>query len=342
MANANMGLTTPFIILSDIHFHNWSAFSSINKDGVNERLQHQLDTFATYMETLLAAGGNCCVITGDVFHTRGKLAPSIINPVYTLFEEYTARGIKYFIIPGNHDLETKETTQLGNGLHFLSKIEGVTVFTEVTQVGDYIFMPWIDHKETFINTVDGLDAKGKVLFCHVGIDGVLDGIQGKVGKAVLNKGFDAVFAGDYHNHKHLGDNIYSVGHMCHHSFSDVGSKAGAILYRGKDDITFLENKVGTFCNHYDDVDVHSHYVRIKDVFLTEEEAKQLKQELLDNGAWGVTDNSSRVVAKSERTTRTVDPTQELNVMLHNYISTIYSDKATLVKERIKDYLDVQM
>ena len=96
----------PYLLVSDLHFHNWGEFST-EVDGVNSRLQHIIDALNEAITTLILKGGDQVIIAGDVFHVRGSLVPSVLNPVLTFIREWCDKGITFHCIDGNHDLESK-------------------------------------------------------------------------------------------------------------------------------------------------------------------------------------------------------------------------------------------
>ncbi len=70
----------PYGLISDCHFFNWSAFSSVDADGRNTRLMGLLNEVKRCAQEVLAAGGDTIYIAGDVFHVRGNIAPYRVEP----------------------------------------------------------------------------------------------------------------------------------------------------------------------------------------------------------------------------------------------------------------------
>ena len=106
----------PYGVISDSHSHNWATFSHINKDtGLNNRLEHILDEIWRAAQTVKSEGGDTIIHCGDVFHVRGNLAPSVLNPTINLFSKITNElGLRSIILAGNHDLESNDATRIGN------------------------------------------------------------------------------------------------------------------------------------------------------------------------------------------------------------------------------------
>lgn len=229
-------------IVSDIHFHGWSAFSHIRNDGVNSRLAISIDELKRAAAAVKHAGGKLLVITGDVFHVRGSVAPSVLNPVRDAFEEITrVMGLQVLILPGNHDLEGKECDRIGNACEAL-RMPGVII---ANQPDIYLsnllaVVPWFSTveglKEAIIKLKAKIESNGTSpeavdLLLHAPIDGVIAGLppHGLTADWLASLGFMRVFSGHYHNHKDFGNGVYSVGALTHLTWGDVGSKAGFLI-----------------------------------------------------------------------------------------------------------------
>lgn len=314
----------PFAIISDVHMNDWSQFSYIREDKVNSRLYETIEAVWEAVGHLRRLGGKDLIITGDLFHTRGKIKPSVYNPVYDAFQTICRSGINVWCLPGNHDLEGKESDTIGNAIHPFEAIPFFRIFDEVSQVDNFIFIPWIEHKDDFTRIInDIVDPADKVVFCHIGIDGVLDQVAGKVGKAVLDKGFKYVFSGDYHNHKALGNGIYSVGALTHHGFGDVGSRAGYLIVE-EDKVTQVETKAPKFVNH-SSLHIAGNIVRIQGEY-TEQEAEEIKESLQKEGALYVQDLSTRPTLKeTSHSTTAVRVDLSFDHALESYTKLKYGD-----------------
>jgi DNA repair exonuclease SbcCD nuclease subunit len=297
-------LKYPFLILSDIHMNDWSQFSHIMANKLNSRLHEQLEAVSEAVDALGKAGGKDIVVTGDLFHTRGKIKPSVFNPTFDLFRQICSEGYRVWMIPGNHDLEGKDSDTIGNATHPFNAIEGCTVFNEVSDDGSFVFLPWIEHKEDFVNAINAIEnPKEKVVFCHIGIDGVLDKVNGKVGKAVLDRGFKYVFAGDYHNFKALGDGVYSVGALTHHNFGDTNATAGYLLV-SETEVKQCGTRAPKFVHGGDKASCFGNVVRLTGE-MEEEEAEKLIKAHYDYGAIYVQDLTTRPSLEDDTHSATV-------------------------------------
>lgn len=227
----------PYGLMADLHLHNWQAFSAPLESGINNRLAALHDEIDRCCEELHKVGGNRIYIAGDVFHVRGSIAPSVLNPTLDVIGLRIAAGFEFVILPGNHDLEGKHTTRLGSAVTALEGI-GCKVCSEsiaYATPGDQqvVMIPWhesIKDLKLELENYAGRLPNSDVLI-HAPIDGTLTGIpaHGLSPEYLSTLGFNRVFAGHYHHHKDFGNGVFSIGALSHHTWSDVGSKAGFLI-----------------------------------------------------------------------------------------------------------------
>jgi DNA repair exonuclease SbcCD nuclease subunit len=300
-------MTAPYALLSDVHCHSWSQFSKTNQQGVNSRLWTILSEMARAGEELLAAGGDKLFIAGDLFHVRGKIEPSVLNPTLDLFRIMVGKGIHITVIPGNHDLEGKDASRLSNALTALEGV-GVEVCNQPTAYPldgkggpDAVYMiPWMQ------NLTDLKAAALKVgerhrrncdLVIHAPMQGVIPGLnQNALDPAdVATWGYKRVFVGHYHHHVEAAPNVFSIGATTHQTWSDVGSLAGFLLVHPDGRVERRASNAPRFVE-LDEVPesetdllnlVDGNYVKLKLGQATEGELKQLRDGLAEAGALGV-------------------------------------------------------
>ena len=171
----------PFGIISDTHHHNWSSFAHTNSRGVNSRLQTILDETMRCASAVFKAGGDTLVHAGDLFHVRGSVAPSVLNPTLACYKSLVDMGLKIIINAGNHDLEGKDANDLGSAITALKEV-GCMVVNQPTAMPalGLILVPYIgkvaDLKKVLEDLQDGTDAPNCNLIVHAGIDGVIKGL----------------------------------------------------------------------------------------------------------------------------------------------------------------------
>jgi DNA repair exonuclease SbcCD nuclease subunit len=300
----------PYAVISDVHLHCWSQFSHTLPNGRNNRLQQILDGIEQVATHLLKLGGNDLVITGDLFHTRGSVKPSVLNPTIDLFTDLTCRGINVHGIPGNHDLEGINSDTLGNALHSLSSIPSFNCYTSPTQLAsDHLFIPWYEDSRKVLNlaTKRAYQKPKLTLFAHVGLSGVVPAAIGNTldPSSFLKEDFKYVFCGHFHNHVAFDARVYSVGALTHQTWSDVGSKAGYLIVY-EDRVEHYETNAPKFVEQTESDWVNSrsrgNYVRFRDIELDAVAAADLVKGHLSPliGALAVLDQSTRptIVDKS--------------------------------------------
>jgi len=287
-------------IISDTHNHDWSAFSKQLPNGVNSRLRIILDETWRAAKAVKDAGGKALIHTGDLFHVRGKVSPSVLNPTLETYKRITTElGLKVYIIAGNHDLQGKESDDLGNAASSLGEV-GCKVINDITLIDDFLFVPWISSVEKL---KDELQVHAKVeledpqeveLFIHAPVDEVLPHIpsHGLTAEFLSELGFKGVFSGHYHNHRDLGDGVYSVGALTHQTWGDIGSKAGFLIV-DDDGVTHHPSNAPEFldlteCEPEDFPDLcANNYVRMKVKDASISEIEELRETLFELGAEGV-------------------------------------------------------
>lgn len=289
-------------VISDLHFHDWSSFSKDDAHGVNSRLTILLDEVRRVAKSVLAKGGFHLFVAGDVFHVRGKVSPLVLNPVKDMFREIRGWGVKVHILSGNHDLEGKHSGRLSSAITALEEVVETVVSNglHVVDVGwaNVGMLPWIDSIPDLINELNGIDPdKVDDLIIHAPMNAVIKGLPdtGLDPEWVSNLGFRNVFSGHYHNHRMTANRVYSIGAIAHHSWSDVGSRAGHLLVTGTNgDVTFQASHCPSFVELTSEMDEASMaleaddaYVKVRLVTADQTTIQGVRETLLAAGAKGV-------------------------------------------------------
>lgn len=246
------------VICSDVHLHKWSAFAYQDADtDINSRLLAQLNELKRAATIGLKAGVTRMICTGDLFHVRGSVAPTVLNPTLAAFREIVQMGMSVTILAGNHDLEGDEASALGNAVGALADVighgniiadPGLTIIeADGVQQG---YIPWTKHLPTLEEHIADAYKRGiEELFIHAPLDGAVAGLKGAgldphalVAKYGRTTGRTMrIWAGHYHNHAEFGRDeddtpgsgtVVSVGAMSHQTWGDVGAKAGFLLVNG--------------------------------------------------------------------------------------------------------------
>lgn len=344
----------PRCLLADIHLHNWSSFSSIDEGGVNTRLEMLLSEIRRANQELINAGGSVMVIAGDLFHVRGSIAPSVLNPALDTFREIIDSGTEVVIIPGNHDLEGKHTERLGSAVTALENA-GCTIIDRPCFMRNMLLIPWYESVKDLqkaiedaidANTEPGYDPTSSYdLIMHAPIDGVITGLpdHGLKPEWLASLGFKRVFAGHYHNHKEFPGGVYSIGALAHHTWSDVGSKAGFLIV-SDDDVRYCASHVPSFIDITDKTDpdeipllVDGHYVRIKTPVANNAVIQSVREELMEYGARGVvvqTVKAAVLKRESSAVTSGVKAGMSLVQSVSKYIEIEYKNDSKIADEAL--------
>lgn len=282
-------------IVSDIHFHNWSAYSK-QVEGMNSRL---LDTIKATRQAFDFALNHDKVVLfgGDLVHTRGSLIPSVFNQIVKLWQEYEQKGLKFYMIAGNHDSENIDAAKSKTALDSLES-EGCRVVSQ----GSYCFeLPgykvwayaWVDDldtlQETLIRDNEKYDKKDVVLI-HAAVGGFVPNISKTLDPEFLyglNCGY--VFAGHIHKHGCYKNKVFSIGSLTQQNFGDMGKKCGFIYLGAGGVIQHFEAKAPHFIdlNNIKKLDnsllfaneVKNSFVRLTLENVSEEHKQKLEKEL---------------------------------------------------------------
>lgn len=311
-----------YAIVSDIHFHNWSAFSHDLESGMNSRLNFLISEVHKIAARLKAEGGNVIFIAGDVFHVRGSVAPSVLNPVQELFEYLTANGFQVHILAGNHDLEGKHSNRLGSAITALEKV-GCVCYSDgapkIALTGVNVGMvPWIENVDELKERIQQMRPKCSDLIIHAPMNNVIKGLpdNGLDPQWLLDQGFRNVFSGHYHNHKDFFGSVFSIGAIAHHTWGDVGSVAGSLLVDSETgEVQHIPSTCPSFIELTPDMSVEQmkercfgNYVKARLNTSDQKALQAVREALEDAGALGVvlvpepkpktTERQSSAVSKS--------------------------------------------
>lgn len=293
-----------YSLISDTHHHNWRVFAN-DSDAVNSRLQITLDETWRAANEAKDRGHSTLVHAGDMFHVRGKVAPSVLNPTLEMYDAIVnGLGMRVIAISGNHDLEGNDSTELGSAMSAMRRV-GVTVCNEPTRIttwdgDDLMLIPWINSVAELKRVMedhakDKNDIRLADLIIHAPVNGVITGLpdHGLEPEYLSKLGFRRVFAGHYHNHKNFDDTTYSIGALTHQNWGDIGSKAG-FLHVNNEKVEWRKSHAPEFVEINGEMDeteirmiADGNYVRATIAIEEESTLREMRQELYDMGAAGV-------------------------------------------------------
>lgn len=312
----------PYLITSDQHCHNWSQFSSVLPSGINSRLQIILAELNRAHAMLATRGGDTKFYAGDLFHVRGNVAPSVINPTFGAIRHAhnLNPALNAYALAGNHDLEGRNADELGNAMQQLSLIDRFNVVIEPQLVDDTVLViSWVQDLNELRAILKEWSAHPNAanidVIIHAPVNAVIKGLpdNGLEADELAAYGFRRVFSGHYHNHMSMaGGKVFSVGALTHQTWNDPGTKAGFLLVY-EDRVEYVPTSAPLFidigADDYPELAdlrraIEGNYVRFKIEDATEAEIKQWRDELEELGALGV-----NIVATKKRP----DVTREASV-----------------------------
>ena len=296
-------MSKTFGVCSDCHLHGWSAFSSTLPSGINSRLNFILQEILKAAMNTKAAGGKRLYFAGDLFHVRGSVSPTVLNPAIDLFNKIASMGIQCRILTGNHDLESRDSEALSSACESLRTIKGVEVVSEPKLFGDekVAMIPWYDSMdrvrseiESVVTLLGGAEHEW-TLMLHVPVNGVIAGLpdHGFWAAELAKYGFKHVFCGHYHNFKSFeAGKVYSVGALTHQTWNDVGTKAGHLIV-SDEGVQWFESKAPKFIDYDSAWDVAEaadkcagNFVRVRLGSASDEEVTMIRDHVMALDAKG--------------------------------------------------------
>jgi DNA repair exonuclease SbcCD nuclease subunit len=338
-----------YILSADWHLHLWSQFATVDEETGNSRLSGMLSEVDRMVMAAEQQGIGEIFVAGDVFHVRGSLHPVVLNALLDRFRTYKEDypSVLFAIMPGNHDLEGREVTELGSAVRSLDACENVLVCSDIGEIhwaSKVATIPWVSTRAGIIQRIEdvgdritksGHFLKDFDLHLHVGMSDVISGVPGHFTAKELDAfGFKRVFAGHYHNYKSFDDKVFSIGALTHQTWSDVDSKAGFLIVG--DEVEHIASTAPRFVDMMSakDADIPGNYIRARDISLTETEIKELRDGFLKAGAKGVIIQAAK---KGKATTRpaTAPKGASLEVVVSNY-----GKMKSISPEVIKEALEI--
>jgi DNA repair exonuclease SbcCD nuclease subunit len=247
------------LIWSDLHAHPHKFGATVSASGQNSRLADCIDIVRHINVISFTKQCSLRLFCGDMFHVRGKIAPSVLNPVYRLISEShtISNGMLDVMIPGNHDDEARSDGE--TSIDVFSEIPGVDIFKEYgfdvehihenpgtssstmisIGIGWVAYHPDVEVMRARIKRVSEIRADrlrtfgdmGCIFIMHHGVDKIIPGIP-DAGLTVsdLPVEFDWIFCGDYHHHREIiPGKAWFVGAPLQHNFGDTGENRGYLI-----------------------------------------------------------------------------------------------------------------
>lgn len=293
------------LVIGDLHGHSHKAHSRII-DGVNSRLLELVSAFEQALDIGKLNGCSEMYVTGDVFHVKGNIKPSVMNIITKLFAKAISEyDMDVVITAGNHDYETFDGAVTAiDALDYIHNLKrGVMVCSKPAKliVGDkkIVCIPYIHNNEDFKAIYRKLVKKyvPDVVLMHQGIDDYAprkDIPETSITVDFLTKGFDGwVFSGHYHHpYKFDGCKVVNVGSPRQSKFGDTGDRGCWVFDPASDTVEFHSLDAPKFMEvdtkFKDFPSAKGNFVRIN--ALTTKKIDALVEKLKEAGALSVTLN----------------------------------------------------
>lgn len=262
------------LITADIHF------------GLKGRLNDILWSMKTIRKYASDHEIDTIFVLGDLFHDRESLNIEVLAAAYNFFEETMDEyNQEWIIFPGNHDMYMRNSWAV-NTLRSLNKVATVIEDIKLIKLSTARFwvLPFVHYESVYMKILKSIEEriqKGDVLLTHIGVN------NATLNECYLLKNwsivdftgskFDRVFAGHFHCHQKVGDNVWYPGSPIPFRFDEGMVPHGFIEYdldtrevefieimgldlvdgRPPDFITLTDDMLS------DDINVSGDHVRIK-------------------------------------------------------------------------------
>jgi DNA repair exonuclease SbcCD nuclease subunit len=191
----------------------------------------------TFFPTLDSNNIESVLILGDTFDRRKYVNfYSLDRAKKMFFDKLEERGIKVFMIAGNHDTYFKNTNEVNSPELLLAEYTNIHLINNAQDIlvhdTPICFVPWIcpDNYEESIETINA--SKAEICMGHFEIAGfaMYRGMESHEGLSKdLFKRFDMVFSGHYH-HRSDDAHIYYLGNPYELTWQDYNDPRGFHLF----------------------------------------------------------------------------------------------------------------
>jgi len=191
----------------------------------------------TFFPTLDSNNIESILILGDTFDRRKYVNfYSLDRAKKMFFNKLEERGIKVFMIAGNHDTYFKNTNDVNSPELLLAEYTNIHLVNKAQDIIVHdipiCFVPWIcpDNYQESIETIDSSNAE--ICMGHFEIAGfaMYRGMESHEGLSKdLFKKFDLVFSGHYH-HRSDDGHIYYLGNPYELTWQDYNDPRGFHLF----------------------------------------------------------------------------------------------------------------
>lgn len=340
-------MSNGYVVVSDTHHHNFSAFSRMAawRAHADWRCHHINSRHVDILNAMVEVISFCkknnidrLYHGGDMFHVRGQVAPSVMNPVHDVYRALDIGGVNVSIIAGNHDLESRESSSTMNASAVFRDL-GVTVVDDKAECTGPVYMvPWRSKVEDLQAELEeissGLSDTSTDIIIHAPLNGIIKGIPdlGLDPQWLADLNFRNVLVGHFHDHKQAAQGVYSIGALTHQTWSDVNTAAGFVHVREDGTVEHHVTGAPKFVDAQpgDTSNSDGNYIRIRVEVDKSTDVEGIRQEQIDAGALGVVVHPIKTHAAVTRT-GVVQTLGTLNETVSSYVKDHLGGGAALEK-----------
>jgi DNA repair exonuclease SbcCD nuclease subunit len=185
------------------------------------------------LDNAIQEGAGTVIHNGDVFEEKNCIPVTVYNAVWSLFKEYSNKGLRFIFNTGNHDMLTKTSD---SSLQPFSDI--VQVISDPTEIDEHIMI--VPHG--IANYIEGgvlippPDVENPILFLHEDISGLIYGDTdfeperiALNSDALLKAGWSYIFNGHIHKPQEIG-NLINVGSITRQDWGEADQDKRYIYY----------------------------------------------------------------------------------------------------------------
>lgn len=187
----------------------------------------------TFFPALDASGVDTLLVLGDTFDRRKYMNFYALDRAKKMwFDKLEERGIKIYMIAGNHDTYFKNTNEVNSPELLLREYGNIEILSEASTLDingyEICFVPWIC-ADNYTRTLEVMEnSTSTICMGHFEIEGFVMH-RGQVSAEGISKNifkkFDMVFSGHYH-HKSDDGQIYYLGNPYEMTWNDYDDPRG--------------------------------------------------------------------------------------------------------------------
>lgn len=201
-----------YVVFSDLHLHAW-AYGSRVIDGRNSRLLDQKKVLLQLAEYVQENDIKEVLFPGDFFHAP-KVTAEVMMVAHEALAELRRHATLYWLV-GNHDMASRSGDI--HALSFLSNYGTVIDREFIEDFGDTHIcgLPYTEDKDRLTAFLKNVPSQSTVLL-HQGVSGIELNSKGFTLNELLTPDMipdrvSMAFAGHYHSHKKVKNNLYIPG-----------------------------------------------------------------------------------------------------------------------------------